>query len=1593
MDLKQERLSNLFEYLKAVELRRKPRITQVKEQYWSIFLGDLPRHVTLAFDPSRISDEEGCWLKIKKPKLSPPPKPPVEIVDWLEPGWDIPGENDPSVMLTRKIQVNEQVIDDRFDVSPVRKNLFYSWLSQWRHWSESELPARQVDAVWQQIFSIHNDLLREGERLELMLGDGLFHFAGGQVKVFHPLVLKGVARTFDPVEKEFRFFDQDRPSEFFASAFSDDKFVSFDVKKWRGSLELQDLHPLDGETLSHYLKGIAGSIDDGEFLEGFSDADERKPTVFRHPVLFVRKRETGLAEYIDEILQHIPVAESFPSSLLGIVGVNSSLVDVDDDREGEVYANEHKDLLLTKPANAEQVEILKRLSRDSDVLVQGPPGTGKTHTIANVIGSLLAQGKSVLVTSHSAKALRVVREKVAEPLRNLCVSVLDNDKESRVQREAAIRELSGRLSDNPDLLEKEAELLSAQRAKLLDTIGSKRQSLLDAVEGEYRPLVMQGQQVFPADAAKEVAAGIGLHDWIPGQIDDLEPMPISSDDVRFLYSSGRSISSDDEFELDGALPGLSDVPGAAEFREWVSDEAVIEKDGLLHYRTDLWVQGSSPASVLQALERNLIAAIELLKGHSAQEWKLAIVDAGINGGSRKNVWNLLCDQIKKVRESANESSEIIFGFQPELNDVETVTAQYKILSDIEVHIKNKGSIQWYTHLTAREWSKHIKAWRTNNRQPEKLDDFISLKKLAALEIDRAELIRNWERMCVPIGMPSIKDRREPEEYAIQFVSQIDVLLSWHDSTWSPLLAGLESEGLKFSLLLSEAPPTDRAEHRAISLLHTVESALPNVVRSECLRRELTRLKQEFEALQSRVNSIQSKRLNESALLSSFFTAVKTRSVLEYESAIQRFIRLQSLFSEHKQRVSLLAVLESRAPSWAASIRRRDAKLVNRDEELPFEPAIAWRYLQLFQELDRRSELNIQEILQNLQVLTSELEKVTTALVEKRAWLGLLRKVTFDQRQALLGWAATMKKIGAGTGRLVPELRKQAKREMEKARGAVPVWIMPFAGVTSSFHPVRDRFDVLIVDEASQEDILGLATFYMTDKVIVVGDDEQVTPLDVGGEQSPVQNLISQWLGDLPSPRLFDTKTSIYDRAQISFGSVIRLREHFRCVPEIIQFSNALCYDFSIRPLREAASTEVKPALVAHRVDGRSSGKVNEEEAAEITRLIRACFELPEYIGKTFGVISMVGDEQAKLVDKYLRQHLDPVLYDDRRILCGNPAQFQGDERDVIFLTLVDSKPEIGPLTLRQDGADGLWKKRFNVAASRARDQLWVVYSLEHTTQLKPGDIRKRLIEHALDPTALMQRLSSGVDRAESPFEVEVLKILVAKGFKVTPQWEVGAYRIDMVVEGNDQRLAIECDGDRWHYDKAEEDLARQALLERLGWKFVRIRGSTFYRDKSEHRAEAMAPVFRRLEELGIKPFEPSHSDSRTVVSELLEQILRSASALKESPPVELNLEERVVIEDAPRSPAVSKGHEPYQQATIFDASSTSAQTEITEGKKVAYASKFFKGQKVSHQKFGIGRVMGVSGTREEMTVQVDFSVPWGVRDLSVKMAKLTIISD
>jgi superfamily I DNA and/or RNA helicase len=105
----------------------------------------------------------------------------------------------------------------------------------------------------------------------------------------------------------------------------------------------------------------------------------------------------------------------------------------------------------------------------------------------------------------------------------------------------------------------------------------------------------------------------------------------------------------------------------------------------------------------------------------------------------------------------------------------------------------------------------------------------------------------------------------------------------------------------------------------------------------------------------------------------------------------------------------------------------------------------------------------------------------------------------------------------------------------------------------------------------------------------------------------IKNTISAW-------HLYDAKTSLYDIAGTTFQPLM-LREHFRCLPDIIAYSNKISYEYKIRPLRDAGSSRVFPPVVKFRVnDGMREGgrKTNTREAETIVALMVACMEQKEY---------------------------------------------------------------------------------------------------------------------------------------------------------------------------------------------------------------------------------------------------------------------------------------------------------------------------------------------------------------------------------------------
>ena len=277
--------------------------------------------------------------------------------------------------------------------------------------------------------------------------------------------------------------------------------------------------------------------------------------------------------------------------------------------------------------------------------------------------------------------------------------------------------------------------------------------------------------------------------------------------------------------------------------------------------------------------------------------------------------------------------------------------------------------------------------------------------------------------------------------------------------------------------------------------------------------------------------------------------------------------------------------------------------------------------------------------------------------------------------------------------------------MSRCYNAVPCWIMPTWRVAEQLPAELGALDLVIIDEASQSDVTELPALLRGKKILVVGDDRQVSPTAPFVTQEKIGQLRHHYLGEMPFKGLLEPGDSIYDLMRAVFPNErLMLKEHFRCVEPIIRFSMQF-YPEKMLPLRMPAAHErLDPPLVDIYVPhgARSKHKkINEAEAGVIVDEIVALTARPDMRERTIGVISLIGAEQAEFIRARLSETIGEELMQRHAILCGDSAKFQGTERDIVFLSMVADAVHKTALTMLR------YEQRFNVAVSRARDRVVV----------------------------------------------------------------------------------------------------------------------------------------------------------------------------------------------------------------------------------------------------------------------------------------------
>lgn len=1373
------------------------------------------------------------------------------------------------------------------------RSLFDSYLkTKWKPWSVQEGLRRTTIRLYAQLFTLKQQL--EGSiveaQLEVVWGVGVGIWKTGTETVNYPLVSRLVEISLNPINAqiEIRPRDVDPRIELDWYASVDNPGVAELEKAGKEFFRStsKTLSPFDRGTFEPLLRTAASHLGaNGVYWPNEVDPEDRTlpkaETNLRITdtwVIFARPRTQSIflqdLERLKGTIEAVDTPDLIPGAVAAVVTNPSDSNPVIElpsfrgvcasyhDGEGGVAVRSKKvrDLFFPKPFNSEQVRIVQLLDVSDGVVVQGPPGTGKTHTIANVICHYLAEGKRVLVTSMKDPALAVLQGQLPAEIQPLAIALLSSEQAGMKQFEHAIQKIASEVQ----AIDRAATAREIARLEVSIDSMHGRLATIDRKVSEWATknlakFWLDADEINPLEAAREIVEGAGQYEWLPDPLGVSERFApqISDGDVTSLREARRKLSDDISY-LKASLPQLVDFPEGTELLRLHRDLSQYEK-----------LREQIESGDIPALAETTDEAIEQVHSLSGKLARLQLLNERIDNAGhawaaavrkhlaedRVELFDLLHTLGGEIKEAIARRTEFVrrpVSAPAAAENDPILAAAIGNLCDSKRPFGIAGMFGKGQQKNA------LDAIRVLDAPPKTPEDWKHVQKFFGLVVELKQLCLRWNALAKEISLPVLGGSSPDDALAAHrlYEAYLEVReqLSVAKEAWA---------------LVGKLFPTWQASRKADPWLD-----LKNVTQHHIQRQSLANVWITKDRIQ-KVMSGRSGSIIDS--ISDFFTHQLGNPAIGDSEMQAKWSALMAELARVLSLRGLLDIVRDVTAKVEASGAEGWSKLLKVAPEAVSDPILpdnwrrAWRLRRIATHLDSIDpKEELKHLAKERRQTEAHLANAYRDAVVKRTWLKLAENASPSIRAALQSYLAAIQRIGKGTGKRAVRFRQDARNAAAQANPAVPCWIMPHYRISESLPPELGCFDLVVIDEASQSDLTALPALLRAKKVLVVGDDRQVSPEGVGLEEEKVRNLMSRFLGEQVEtyrPQM-DPSRSVYDLFKVVFATnSVMLKEHFRCVAPIIEYSKREFYNHELRPLRlPKASERLDPPLVDVLVeDGFRRGDVNYPEMNFIIEEIKKIVADPMLAKRSIGVVSLLGDKQALAIWERLANEIGLEEIERHDIACGDARTFQGKERDIMFLSMVSAPNDVGAPLSRDTFA-----QRFNVAASRARDRMYLVRSVSPENLSEADRLRRSLIAHFSAPFAQDENRVADLRKlCESPFELEVYDLLVDRGYRVQPQVRVGQYRIDMVVEGdNDTRLAVECDGDRYHgADKWADDMRRQADLERAGWHFWRCFASTFLRRKDDMVTDLLAALSERgIEPIGIEDGPKSVHSERRVYS-------------------------------------------------------------------------------------------------------------------------------
>ena len=451
-------------------------------------------------------------------------------------------------------------------------------------------------------------------------------------------------------------------------------------------------------------------------------------------------------------------------------------------------------------------------------------------------------------------------------------------------------------------------------------------------------------------------------------------------------------------------------------------------------------------------------------------------------------------------------------------------------------------------------------------------------------------------------------------------------------------------------------------------------------------------------------------------------------------------------------------------------------------------------------------------------------------------------------------------------------QKPPRALLEALGGALPALkpclLMSPLSVAQYLPPGGRTFDVIVFDEASQLTVPdAIGALARGRQAVIVGDPKQLPPTSFfqKGADSAEEQDVAQ---DEEEAEDLD---SILDECKAAGVPEQALLWHYRSRHEsLISFSNQRYYDGKLFTFPSAAAAGKGLGVSRVKVEGgtfdRAGTRTNRKEAEAVAAAVVERMLDPSFANKTCGVVTFSQAQQSLIEDLLddaqaahpeIQRFFDPALPEP--FFVKNLENVQGDERDAIYFSVGYAPDPSGTFAmnfgpLNRPGGE----RRLNVAVTRAKEQIVVFTSIEHTqidlsrtAALGAAHLREFLAYAAggagSAPDSAKATAASGGAPRRDLFASEVADFLRTSGYEVDENVGCSGYKVDLAVrapDGVSHILAVECDGAMYR-DAAsarDRDESRRGVLEGLGWHVARCWCMEWWFDREKAEAKLLSAV-------------------------------------------------------------------------------------------------------------------------------------------------------